>query len=418
MAGARPTPLTAKGIAALKCPAGKRFVDVKDGATRGLYLRVHSTGRKVYRVRYKLDGTVRVLTIGPIGDVSLVGARARAAAVAQLVDKGLDPAGEDQRKKAEQRATPTVEQFAQVYIEKYAKENKRSWKDDEANLRNWVIPEIGKIRIDRVRKRDLVHVIDAVKAAGHVRQPSLVFAVVRRMFRFALDRDVVFDSPARTMSVPQPASRAGRALDEDEIRCWWALTHDEELALSPRLALRLLLLTGQRGSEVFGARLSEIDLEAGYWAIPSERRKLAKHSSRPDHVLPLAPLALATIKEALMLGGDEFLFPNSKGNGPESVDSRPRSILRNGFRDRPYIPVTHDARRTVATYLSDELGHPESEVARVLGHYSSSVTARYIRASEGTAGRLLRAWEARLAAIVGARSDVNVVPLRASQLQG
>ena len=57
-------------------------------------------------------------------------------------------------------------------------------------------------------------------------------------------------------------------------------------------ALRFLLLTAQRKSEVMGLPWNEIDLGAGLWTLPAERAK-----SKREHTIPLSPSALAIVQE-------------------------------------------------------------------------------------------------------------------------
>ena len=98
--------------------------------------------------------------------MKLAEARAKASEWRTLIRAGRDPAAEERRKRAEERRLPTVEAFANEYIERYAKQNKRSWREDERLLRREVLPAIGGLRIDTVTRRDIQVMLDPIRDRG------------------------------------------------------------------------------------------------------------------------------------------------------------------------------------------------------------------------------------------------------------
>lgn len=399
--------LTAQAVAKI-APTTARF-DVKDDSTPGLYLRVHPTGAKTWRYRFKLADQVRVLTLGDAGTVSLADARRLAHEARAKVRSGEDPAAAAQIAAAERRRMPTVAEFADEYITRYAKPNKRSWREDAAMLDRWVVPRIGRQKLDAVHRRDIVAILDDIHDSGAQRMPGKVLAVTRKLFRFAVERGVIEASPVVYITERQPKP-ARKAMTPEQIRTWWNGVN----AVPPRvmIALRLLLLTGQRPGEVAGIRVAEIvlDAEAGpTWSIPAERRK----NGRP-HAVALVPEAVEIVAQALAIAdGSEYLFPSAIG-GPGRVDSGLNRALRLIFGDIDDRPTPHAARHTAATEL-EGLGCEEGEIARVLGHASTSVTGRvYINTrSLNAQRRTLEAWARRLHEILtGAVQPANVVPLR------
>lgn len=398
--------LTAQAVAKLAAPTTRR--DVKDDITPGLYLRIQPTGAKAWRFRYKMAGQVRVLTLGDAGTLSLADARRQAHEARAKVRLGEDPGAQAQQAAAERRRMPTVAEFAVEYIERYAKQFKRSWDEDRRALAYWVTPRIGRLKLDAVHRRDIAAVLDACRDAGNTRMPGKVLAVTRRMFGFAVERGVIDVTPVVHIAERQPEP-ARKAMSPDEIRTWWR--GSDRVPAPAMLALRLLLLTGQRPGEVAGLRVDELDLEANegpIWYLPADRRKRGL-----PHAIALTPAAVGVITAALTLSDGVHLFVNAIG-GHVRVDSGLNRGLRTIFGEVPGRPTPHAARHTVATELED-LGYEEAEVARVLGHASTGVTGRvYInRRSVATQRVLLEAWARRLQEIL--TGDVpadNVVPLR------
>ncbi|WP_440996586.1 tyrosine-type recombinase/integrase [Arhodomonas sp. SL1] len=406
MAGTRHQ-LTAKAIQQAK-PA-ERAYDLYDGGN-GLSLRVNPGGGKSWRLRYKLHGKTEVMTLGTLADLTLAKARERAEEARRLARSGVSPAAEAQRARHERRIMPTVTDFADEYIRLHAKPNKKTWRVDEQILNRWVIPELGKVPLGDLHRRDVVAVIDQVREAGNSRQPGKVLAVFRRMLRFAVERGVIEQSPAVYVTVKQPVGPT-RALSHDEVRRWWSGTFDPATgALPARLALRLLLLTGQRGGEVGGLRVEELDLEGGVWHVPGERRKMGH-----PHRVPLSDAARAVVDQAMAeTTADGFLFPNRTETGGVRVDGALRATLRRIFADYERPPGTHDARRVVATELAECLECSEEAIAAVLGHQPKTVTASYIKRRERMARAPLHAWASHLAELtgeVGSAQWDNVVAL-------
>ena len=140
--------------------------------------------------------------------------------------------------------------------------------------------------------------------------------------------------------------------------------------LSPasRSILRLLLLTGQRRTEVTGAMKSELDLDEAepVWTIPGKRTK----NKKPNRV-PLSPLALAVIAEARKLvGANEWLFPSPTGKGSMGAHAATKALDRAraaiGLEDFRI----HDLRRTTATRMA-ELGISPHTISLILNHASA-----------------------------------------------
>jgi len=107
-------------------------------------------------------------------------------------------------------------------------------------------------------------------------------AVLTAMGRFALNRDLVKTNVLGTIERPAPESSRDRVLDDGEIAALMTAVKSEGYPFEP--LVKLLLLTGQRRSEVAEMRWSEIDLDGKLWTLPKERARNGR-----EHVLPLAP---------------------------------------------------------------------------------------------------------------------------------
>jgi len=412
--------MTEKAIERLKTPATRR--DIRDESSTGLYLRHMPSGKKIWRLRYMLRGKARIMRIGEWPGVSVKAARAEATTAAQLIEKGRDPAAEQQRAEAQAREMPTVEEFAKEYIERYAEPKKKSAKQDEQIIARWLLPKLGRLRMDEVSRRDIVAIMDRIRDTGATRMPGKFLAVARMMFKFAIQRGVLESTPCLYIEEPQPRP-AQRAMTAEAIRHWWNSTGEAIESTAPAigkptaLALRLLLLTGQRPGEVANATRDEFHLDSEFgphWIIAGERRKKGRAAQGSPHAVALEPEAVATIKRALKLSNGEYLFEKPSG-GPIRTDSHLSAGLVRLYAGRDDRPTPHGARHTVATELA-ELGIDEYRIGRVLGHVSKTVTGTvYINRRVNEAAlrgqrALLSAWERRLVQII--EGDDLAAPVR------
>jgi integrase len=144
------------------------------------------------------------------------------------------------------------------------------------------------------------------------------------------------------------------------------------------LILKLCLVTGQRIGEVVGMHRDELDLdpENPIWTIPKERTK-----NKREHVVPLSPLAVQIIRDALRLTNGNYVFPHlthhdrpanySFVHGLMHRAQQPQAGLPKGlFGVAPWRP--HDLRRTVVTQMSEALGIPEINISHVVNHIAET----------------------------------------------
>jgi integrase len=406
--------LTAKAVEKLRHEGPLHFRDIKDDGTPGLYLRILGSGGKRWIMRYKLGAKTRIGTFGGAGKIGLADARTKAFAWHAIIREGRDPAAEERRKAAAERRLPRVAAFAREYIERHAKPNKRSWREDERLLCHDVLPAIGDLRVDTVTRRDIVLLLDAIRDRGAAVLANRALAVTRRMFAFAVERGVIEASPFVGVRASRETPRA-RTLTDDEIQLLWAATAPgaPRIETSTRLALRLLLLTGVRATEVCGATWEEINTVAEEWVIPAARTKNGR-----EHRIPLLEPAMEIVQEAAALRRGDWLLRAARGEGHVTtwgVLEAVQRILGSGV-------TVHDLRRSLATGLQ-RLGVRLEVTEAVLNHVSGTragVVGIYQRHDWSAEKRAaLDAWARHILALAAGEADSgNVVPLPPSRAAG
>lgn len=356
---------TDRDIQRLK-PAEKTYLQSEPD---GLYVRVLPSGRKSFVTVYSFDGKQRWLTIGRYPEISLSSARAELAAIRKKIENKIDPGLAKQQERAEQINAPTVAEFAEEYLAKWAIPKKKSAKEDERILKKDVIPAWGKRKLKDITRRDIIKLIDDVAERGPI-MANRTLAVIRKMLNFALNRDVIELSPCQNITPPGKETKKERVLSEDEIKALWPRM-TKKLTNQTNRALKLILMTAQRPGEVASMQWNEID--GRWWTIPSDKTKNGK-----EHRVFLNDIALELIGKPRKRG---FVFQSSrKPNHPVNQNAFGKALrgkMKN-FEGVAYFSA-HDLRRTAATHIA-RLGYG-ANVGKVLNHTDQSITAIYDRYS-------------------------------------
>ena len=127
-----------------------------------------------------------------------------------------------------------------------------------------------------------------------------VFSIVRKLFNWAVEEDIVAVSPCARMRAPVPENSRDRVLTDEELSLFWKAASSLDYPFGP--LTRLLLLTGQRLSEVAEMTWAEIDTTKRLWTIPRERAK-----NDVAHEVPLSDAAMALIDALPRIGSHEAL---------------------------------------------------------------------------------------------------------------
>ncbi len=385
-------------------PKAERY-EVWEG--NGFGVRVTPRGVKSFVYLYRFEGKPRRLTLGTYTAMTLADAHKAHAEAMKKLEQGIDPGAVTVAERRENREAPTMAALAEEYMEKWAKPRKRSWQEDERILKKDVIPEWGRRKARAVTRRDVIRLLDGIVERGAGIMANRTLATIRKMFNFAVSRDIVAVSPCLAVRSPAQEQRRDRVLTTDEICALW---HDLEgaklMSEGTKLALKLQLVTGQRKAEIVSAAWDEIDLTGAWWTIPAEKAK-----NKMAHRVPLSPLALELLQAAKNITGDSpWIFPSPRAGKhvtPESID---HALRRPGMEALGVTFVPHDLRRTAASHMTG-MGIPRLVVSKILNHAERGVTSVYDRHSYDKEKRqALEAWAHKLKGIVEG-TESNVIPM-------
>lgn len=351
----------------------------------GLYMQIADSGARSWVFRFRFDGRVREMGLGPLSRVSLGEARKLATGYREMVRVQIDPIlarREQQRRQLldiSADANVTFRDAAEAYIRAREPEwrNRKHVQQWGNTLKTYAYPVIGEVRVRDIDTAMIMRILQPIwiKKAETARR-------VRGRIKAILDAEAVLghrtgSNPARYVDHLQIV--LPRSKKRSQVRHHPALPWEElpafirELEQRPRRAARilhLLILTATRTNEVRYARPEEFDLGNRVWSIPGDRTK----SGRPLRV-PLCEQAVDIVRSALPRAKYGYLFPGCKEGCPLS-NMAMLILLRR--MSRPGITV-HGFRSTFRDWAAECTEYPDSLAEEALAHVIVSQTVAAYR---------------------------------------
>lgn len=358
---------TARTIESLR-PSDQVQVDYWDESLAGFGLRVTRSGIKTWLVRYRLNGRRRRFKIGTYPITGLAEARDAAKHALHGIAQGYDPAAN----RTQDRMADSFSDLAHEYLERHAKPNKRSWREDERILNKDVLPKWKGLKAKDVTRKDVLKLLDDTVSRGAPVHANRVLALIRKIFNFGIQRDIVVMNPCQAVSRPTKEYSRERVLSQEEIKKVWQGLDSEEVLTSA--IFKLYILTGQRGSEIRSMSWDDLDLQTNWWTIPGEKTK-----NSLAHRVPLSEQALDVIRSiSFTKETSHWVFP-SPIDKSKHVDNIQKAIQR--IRKKANVSfVGHDFRRTAASHMAAQ-GIQRLVVSKIINHVEQGVTKVYERYS-------------------------------------
>lgn len=353
--------LTDLKIKKLKPPA-KGQSEIWDNKLPGFGVRITSKSTISFVLLYRFEGKSRRFTLGRYPILSLAAARKKAHEALVKVNAGGDPAS-DKRYTNNLSDTLLFPELVDEFIEKYAKRQNKTWREAERILRRDFLPPWRNKRIEQITRADVNKILDAIIDRGAPSGANHCFAMIRRVFNWAIERGLIEQSPCTGMKRPTKDISRDRVLTDEELQAVWR-TADQE-AYPFGVITQLLILTGQRIGEVTTMRWQDIDLGEQLWNLEATRNKSGR-----AHIVPLTNSTVALIENIPYLH-KELLFPAQKINADRPVSGISKFKSRLDEISQVFDWRIHDLRRTVATGMAKKQ-IPPHVVERILNHKSGT----------------------------------------------
>ena len=376
---------------------------------QGLYLLVTPKGSKLWRLKYRIGGIEKTLSLGKYPQVSLKETRNKVFEAKQGLSSGIDPSQAKKAQKASDSGGDTFETISREWFGKFS----AGWAPGHAErvirlLERDVFPWLGKKVIKEITAPELLAVLRRIEARGAVDTAHRARQTAGAVFRYAVATGRAGRDPSGDLRGAIPPARGGHMAaitDPKKLGGLLRAIDAYEGGLIVRCALRLAPLVFVRPGELRRMEWAEVSVERGEWVIPGEKMKM-----REPHVVPLSKQALEILEEIRpFTGAERYVFPSpTSSNRPLSDMALLTALRRMGIAKEE---MTIHGFRAAASSLLNAQGWPSDVIERQLAHAErNKVRAAYNRHDYLPERRkMMQAWADYLD---GLKAGVEVIPFR------
>jgi integrase len=383
--------ISKKSVDALTCPPGKDREALWDEDLAGFGVVAFPSGSKAYIIQYRKDGGSHRITVGKHGRFTPDEARSEAKKMLGLIEAGSDLLAD----KRTARKAPLLREVADDFLTLHVRAKRKSRTYDEyARIVNQrILPAIGSMRMRDIKRLDIARLHGNISQTAPI-SANRALAVFSAIWSWASRRDILSDAdnPAKGLErnreqgkerflTSEELGRLGDTLRlaETDGLPWdvneahpnakhFAKQERRRTIIDPfaLAAIRLLLLTGARLSEILNAEWSQIDLERGILFLAD-----SKTGRKPIY---LSAAAQVVLNQMPKIENNPFLIAGSKQGQRRTDLKKPWAAIRRAAHLEGVR--IHDLRHTFASFgAGAALGLPI--IGKLLGHSQPSTTARY-----------------------------------------
>lgn len=360
---------------------------LSDGA--GLVFEARPTGAGWWRLRYWRDGREGMLSLGTYPDTSLQAARAKRDDARALLAQGGDPSERRKSEKAERAAQREAEVLAAAGLpgrgtfehaarEWHADISEKKWSPGHAAkvmalMTNDLFPFIGTRKLTDLTAPEMLKQARRIEARGATETAYRALKAAGAVFRYGVQSGYCESDPTRDLKgAVQLPLQEHRAAILEPAKVGELLRAIDGYHGTPvvRAALKLAPLVLLRPGELRKAEWSEFDLDSATWTIPAARMKLSKAAKarNPPHIVPLAPQAIAILRELQPLTGfGRYVFPNPRTSDRPLSDNGVLSALRRMGFEKDEM-TGHGFRAMARTLAAERLGIAPEVIEAQLAH--------------------------------------------------
>ncbi|MEI7581973.1 integrase arm-type DNA-binding domain-containing protein [Runella sp.] len=347
----------------------------------GLYLEVTPSGTKYWRLKYRIHGREKRISIGAYPAVSIADARKAKDELKKEIKVGIDPVLKRLQAAQTQALTQKLD-FKSMAMEWYGKQIPL-WNPKHANIikhrfEKYIFPSLGSFPLADIKPLMMLNCLQKIEKTA----PDLsrrMKAVCSHVFKYAIATGRAESDPTYGLEAAMKKFKRGHyaSISVDEFPQFLSCLNGYENHVNRQtfLALKLLLLTFVRTCELVEARWEEIDFDKAMWVIPAERMKM-----NLPHMIPLSQQSLAIFRELKEMNSKrEFIFPGYYN--PRKYMSKNTMLIaikRMGYNGKM---TGHGFRSLALGILKEKLGYPHDIADRQLAHVpKSGVDRAYDRA--------------------------------------
>lgn len=399
---------------------GPKPVKKFDG--EGLFLLIQTSGAKLWRLKYRVDGKEKLISLGTYPEVTLKEARERRDEARKLLAKGSDPSAARQAVKSS-RSSQNDGTFESVAREWHQTVHAVKTSEGHAartliRLEQDAFPYIGALPLGEVTPPMLLEVLRRVEGRGAIETAHRVKQACGQVFRYGIATGRCERDPSADLKdALQPVIVKHHAAITEPKAAGGLLRaiHDYQGHPVTRAALKLAPLVFLRPGELRHAQWAEIDLDAALWTIPASRMKRTKQQkvSGAPHLVPLAAQAVAILKDLKPLTGHgQYVFPSPRtATRPMSENGVLSALRRMGFEKEE--ASGHGFRAMARTLLAERLGVDDNIIEAQLAHAVKDSLGRAYNRTEFVEQRrqMMQTWADYLDKL---KQGADVIPFKAA----
>jgi len=369
-------------------PQAKAY-KITDG--EGMFLLVTPPGSKYWRFKYHFAGKEKLLALGVYPEVSLADARERRAQARKTLAAGKDP-GEAKRE-AKLLAVLKSENTFEALAREWHEQHRHKWVTHYSvcvlnRLETYIFPKIGSRPVPDIGAQELLSVLRIVEKSGALDLAQRIMQSCGQIFMYAIATGRAVRNPVPDLrgALKTPVKTHHAHLKASDLPEYLQKLEGYDGAPETKLALKMLLLTFVRTTELRAAEWTEIDLDRAEWRIPAERMKM-----KELHIVPLSHQAVAVLRELKKHSGNrQYLFPNQHNLVSfMSENTMLYALYRMGYHSRT---TGHGFRSTASTILNEH-GFQPDVIERQLAHCErNKVRAAYNHAQHLPERRKMMQW--------------------------
>lgn len=349
-------------LTVLECRSAKpRAKPYKLSDSGGMYLEIMPNGSKYWRLKYRWAGREKRLALDVFPFITLIEARGKRDAARKLIADGIDPLSV--RREAKQKAIVSAANTFEIIAREWHDKQRGRWTPAYATkvlryLEHDLFPYLGHRPSGEVDPPELLTVLRKIEGRGAYYNATRIKQYCGQIFRYGVATGRVQRDPSADLkgALTTAKTKHYAALGIKDMPSFLRAleTNDVRLFAQTRRAIRLLMHTFTRTSELILATWDEIDFEKSQWEIPAERMKM-----RNPHIVPLSRQAIELFQEQHRETGHlntEWVFPNQvRPKKPMSNNTILFGIGRLGYKG---LMTGHGFRSLAMTALMEELGYP------------------------------------------------------------
>ena len=359
--------MTLTDVAIRKAKATDKTQRLFDGG--GMYLELSPAGGKWWRLKYRFGGKEKRLSLGTYPDTGLADAREKRDAARKLLAAGVDPG--EQRKATKAAGNERAANSFEVIAREWHAKQSATWVDLHASrimlrMENDIFPWLGSRPIADISAKDFLSTVNRIVDRGATESAHRVLQNCGQVMRYAIATGRAERNPVADLKGALPSVKQTHHASITEPQAIGGLLRAMDAyngSLVTKCALRLAPLLFVRPGELRQAEWSEFDLDGGQWNSPAEKMKM-----REPHLVPLAPQAVAILRELHPLTGrGRYVFPSARSpQRPMSNNAVLSALRRMGYATEEMSG--HGFRAMARTVLDEVLHFRPDYIEHQLAH--------------------------------------------------